>query len=122
MKYVATAAHSVVCTGDLGTAQAVLQSQPSANVLLGGSGVLAGQMTYQVTGSTISGAIQTAPVLAIIDPSAQYTRVDGQAVCLEGDQVQITISGETTTVPPVPASWPLVVKIQSAGQRVMSAE
>ena len=41
MKYVATAAHSVVCTGDLGTAQAVLQSQPSANVLLGGSGVLA---------------------------------------------------------------------------------
>lgn len=122
MKYVATAAHSVVCTGDLGTAQAVLQSQPSANVLLGGSGVLAGQMTYQVTGSTISGAVQTAPALAIIDPSAQYTRVDGQAVCLEGDQVQITISGETTTTPPVAISWPLVVKIQAAGQSMVSAE
>ena len=80
MKYVATAAHSVVCTGDLGTAQAVLQSQPSANVLLGGSGVLAGPMAYQVTGSTISGAVQIAPATATIDPSAQYVRVDGQAV------------------------------------------
>lgn len=54
----------------------------------------------------------------MITGSAQEVRIDGQPAVLEGDKVQITVSG---TSGGNPASGTVIVKISQAGQTYVSA-
>lgn len=113
-KYIAVQGCTLECTP---AATAQITTSPSTTTKAAGKACYRGPLTINVTNATAvpdgngTGAGR-------ITGSAQEVKIDGQPAVLEGDEVQITVSG---TSDGKPASGVVTVKISQAGQTYVAA-
>lgn len=94
--------------------------QPSDSETIDGSGVYTSPLPIIISGYTdtsISGGSGT----GVINSSAQFNTIDGDLVMLEGDNVDILVTGVKPGTD-TPTTKTINVKIQSAGQDKVKAE
>lgn len=113
-KYIAVQGCTLECT-PVATAQ--IATSPSTTTKADGKACYRGSLTITVTNATAVTDGNGAGT-GVITGSAQEVRIDGQPAVLEGDKVQITVSG---TADGNPASGTVIVKISQAGQTYVSA-
>ena len=113
-KYIAVQGCTLECTP---AATAQITSSPSTTTKVDGKACYRGPLTINVTKATaVTDGNGTGT--GVIIGSAQEVRIDGQPAVLEGDEVQITVSGTSSGNP---ASGVVTVKISQAGQTYVSA-
>lgn len=103
-----------------GAGQVQVVSQPSQKVKAEGKGVYAGQLQVQVQNYTGGSISSGGSGVASIAGSSQYVKAEGQAVLLEGDNVQIVLSGTSATGSPTTQND--VIQIEKAGQQKVEAK
>ena len=84
-------------------------------------GVYAGVMNISVSNYADTN-ISMGAGMGVINPSAQKTSVDGNAVILEGDSGDVTLTGVHPISGEPVINYSVTVKISSAGQTVVKAE
>lgn len=99
------------CTLSEPTAQ--ITTPASTKVKADGKGVYSGPLTISISGYSGQG-IEVGTGTDTLQPTATKVKVEGKMVILEGDQVTITVTGQTPQG--ASASVPVNVKIQDAGQ------
>lgn len=113
-KYIAVQGCTLECTP---AATAQITTSPSTTTKAGGKACYRGSLTINVTNATaVTDGNGTGT--GTITGSAQEVKIDGQPAVLEGDGVQITVSG---TSGGQPASGTVTVKISRAGQMYAAA-
>lgn len=92
---------------------ASITTPPSTKVKADGKPVYRGTLTISITGYTGQGISGGAGV-GTLTGSAQKIKIESQPAVLEGDQATISVTGATPAGPP--ATVPVTVSIQNAGQ------
>lgn len=113
-KYIIVQGCTLECTP---AATAQIATSPSTTTKADGKACYRGSLTINVTKATAVTDGNGAGT-GVITGSAQEVRIDGQPAVLEGDKIQITVSG---TSGGNPASGTVIVKISQAGQTYVSA-
>lgn len=109
-------------TANTGIGNISITTPASTNTKVDSKGVYAGTLTISITGLSGSGFTNGSGV-GTLTGSAQNSKIDNQAIVLEGDQSDvITVKATTTSTPPTQIEVPTIVTIVSAGQTVMKAE
>lgn len=111
------------CTLDCEFAQII--TSPKTCAKIDGSAILYGSLVIQISEYTSS--VITVPKSGSgsgsLQPSAQYVKINGEPVVLEGDEVNITVNGQAYSgVTTIPASEIVKVKIVYAGQDSVKGE
>ena len=103
----------------IGTGNVSVTSLASINskINIGGlsKGIYAGPMSISVSGYTDS-AIAGGSGTGVINPSAQFNKIDGQPVVLEGDSGEVVLTGTNPQSGAPVSGYTVKVKIISAGQ------
>ena len=102
-----------------GTGTATITSAASTKAKADGKGVYRGTLQISISGytSSVITVAGSGSGSGTLDGTSQTTKVEGQTVVLEGDQATITVNGQATAgSSTVPASEPVTVTIQNAGQ------
>lgn len=99
----------------------VVTSVPSLHVAVDGNGAYSGTLDGIVPSIALSGGFVAAGVAFSIMAGASYVLNDGAALLLEGDSVDVAITGTNPTTGATKGAT-ATIKISKAGQATVEAE
>ena len=104
---------------------AQITNSPKTDVKINGSAVYSGSLNIQISGYTseVITVAGSGSGSGSLQPSAQHVKINGEAVVLEEDSVDVTVNGQaisgSTTIT---ATEVVTVKIVDAGQSLIKGE
>lgn len=104
---------------------AQITTSPKTDVKINGNAVYSGSLDIQISGYTseVITVAGSGSGSGSLQPSAQYVKIDGEAVVLEEDSVDITVNGQAISgITTIPVSEVVTVKIISAGQSLVKGD
>lgn len=100
----------------------VVSTPPSSYVFVDGKGVYSGDITVNVASASFNSYTATGLTFTL-HPTAEYVLSDGSEALLEGDTSDtVSAQGYNPSLSPPEITFPVTLKVDSAGQSVMNAE